>query len=242
MKKIFLLASLILSISIYGQNKKEQIKRLTNVVDSLNQVISSKNLEIDKNKNQLSDTEIKINELSSLLASYQDSLKVLKDLYQQLIDETKGIQQKEFEKKIGAYIKSFYQSLELSDKENQNAEENATPFPKKEFKKFLSTCKSYSKKRIKELTGDYHPRYNIELLEISNILILDTIIVVETKVEYGIYELGVFINIEEIQLGFNKEKMEILGWYDINPIKFIKGNFGDSEPKELYTILGSNFK
>lgn len=150
---------------------------------------------------------------------------------------------KELSVQVAEYVTGFYKSLEQSKEENEEAYQKGTSFKKDNWKKYLYEGIAYSENRLSKLTGEYHYHYNIKLVDISSIIKYKSKIRVKTKVEYAIYELGEFINEEELLFERKDDKTFFIGWYDIKPI--LSQNYGyegseNIEGKELYNWLDSN--
>ena len=143
--------------------------------------------------------------------------------------------------KVSEYVTEFYNSLEQTKLEN----EEGTPFKKDNWKKFLYEGISYSENRLSKLTGQYHDHYNMKLADISSINKNKSKIRVKTKVEYAIYELGEFMNEEELVFERKDDRTIFVGWYDIKST--LSQNYGyegseNIDGNELYNWVGSNFK
>ena len=73
---------------------------------------------------------------------------------------------------IFEFVKYFYSSLELTPELNQkHYEEGGVKFNMDKFNSCIDINSIYPKKRISNLTGDYHDRYSIKLLNIGSLLI-----------------------------------------------------------------------
>jgi uncharacterized protein (TIGR02145 family) len=77
MKQIFLLVFLLATIVSFSQSKKEQIKILTNRVDSLSQVFNSQSKTIDDKNSQISGLNNKIANLESSISSLNADISIL---------------------------------------------------------------------------------------------------------------------------------------------------------------------
>lgn len=152
--------------------------------------------------------------------------------------------------RIKNYVVSFYQSLELSKEETQKAYETGANFSNDTYKQFLSSAKSYNKKRVGSLTGIYHTHFYIELLGIEDIYIKDNLFCVQTLVFYSIFENGDYTNKEEVQIKEVNNALILINWFDIQPLKVNKGGPDQAEaygtenlkPADLYLSLGENLK
>ncbi|AMQ56172.1 hypothetical protein [Algoriphagus sanaruensis] len=139
-------------------------------------------------------------------------------------------------------INKFYKSLELPDElnEKQSFEGNVV-FDTSEFNTFLISNSIYSKKRISNLTGNYHDRFHIKLLNIDSISFIKDIEIF-TTIEYSIYELGTFENREKLTFNYFKDSLKLKRWDDLG-LKGMKISQYDGltefNSDEFYNILGS---
>jgi len=128
--------------------------------------------------------------------------------------------------KVTDFVKTFYSSLELSTALNQKQyEEGGVQFNLNQFKSCVDNKSIFSKLRISNLTGDYHDRYNIKLLSIDSIKENSNYTEAFTTVEYGIYELGTFQNIEKIIINFNQDRLTLNKWNDIKIKKMLVSEY-----------------
>ena len=147
------------------------------------------------------------------------------------------------EGKIKAFVTKFYASLELSPELNEKHYiEGGVKFNIDIFNEFIDDGSIYSKKRVSNLTGDYHDRYSIMLVSIDLIESDDKIIEVSTTVEYSISELGTFQNEENLSININQGDLIINKWED-NKVKKMEvaeyeglENFNE---KDFYKAIGS---
>ena len=90
MKQIFLLVFLLATIASFSQSKKEQIKILTNRVDSLSQEVSFQSKTIDDKNSQISGLNTKIANLESSISSLNADISIL-NLQAQLKTKTDSL-------------------------------------------------------------------------------------------------------------------------------------------------------
>jgi hypothetical protein len=144
---------------------------------------------------------------------------------------------------IKRFVTKFYNSLELTPELNQKQyETGGVVFNLNQFNTCVDKNSIYSKDRISNLTGNYHDRYNIRLLSIDSIKIIQNIAKVYTTVEYEIYEIGSFNNKEDLIIAINNSKCILKKWSDIKVKKMKVNGYGDSQNfKEIdfYNAIGS---
>ncbi len=145
--------------------------------------------------------------------------------------------------KVTDFVKTFYSALELSPSLNQKqSEEGGVQFNLNKFKSCVNNASIFSKLRISNLTGDYHERYNIILLDIDSITENGNNKVAYTTVEYGIYELGTFQNLEKISINSNQNRLILNKWEDIKIKKMSVAEYEGLEnynEKDFYKTIGS---
>lgn len=145
--------------------------------------------------------------------------------------------------KVTDFVKTFYSALELSPSLNQKqSEEGGVQFNLNKFKSCVNNASIFSKLRISNLTGDYHDRYNIILLDIDSITENGNNKVAYTTVEYGIYELGTFQNLEKIIINSNQNRLILNKWEDIKIKKMSVAEYEGLEnynEKDFYKTIGS---
>lgn len=141
------------------------------------------------------------------------------------------------------FVSKFYASLELSTELNQkHYEEGGVKFNKTIFNGFIDEGSIYSKERISNLTGDYHDRYSIRLVSIDLIESDNNNIEVSTTVEYSVYELGTFLNEENLSININQGKLIINKWEDRKVKKMEVAEYEGLEnfnEKAFYKTIGS---
>lgn len=251
MKKIFLGKSIIIPLTSLGllalffscDNRKT--RPVSNVKSDSLKLVKSKDT-YDLREESL-DSLDKVHELQKAEIENRIKQSCAKNSSEKM--DTISVSSVEKEK-IRAFIKTFYESMELSKNESEQAYISGAEFSKDNNKKLLSKTKSYSKQRVEKLTGNYHPYFNIFLDRIKYIYEKDTVIYCRTVVMYWIYETGTFTNEEEIQLSLENGAYNITNWYDIQPLSFDNGGperakvYGTESfgPSELYIILGNNLK
>jgi len=144
---------------------------------------------------------------------------------------------------IKKFVTKFYSSLELTPELNQKQyETGGVVFNMNQFNACVDKNSIYSKDRISNLTGNYHDRYNIRLLSIDSIKIIQNIAKVYTTVEYEIYEFGSFNNKEDLTISINNSTCILKKWSDIKLKKIKFYEYGDSQNlKEIdfYKAIGS---
>jgi|SRR5690554_572481 len=119
--------------------------------------------------------------------------------------------------RIEDFVKTFYESMELSKKEVEKLiETDDDSFIQSKINKLKNLSVYNTKERVKNLTGVYHDRYYIQLNSIDSISINDEQIKVYTTILYGLYEIGTFYNIERIDISAkNNGQLKITGWEDL---------------------------
>jgi len=141
------------------------------------------------------------------------------------------------------FVKTFYSALELSPSLNQKQyEEGGVQFNLNQFKSCVDNKSIFSKLRVSNLTGDYHDRYNIILLDIDSITDNGNQKVAYTTVEYGIYELGTFQNLEKLIINSNQNHLILNKWEDIKIKKMSVAEYEGLEnysEKDFYKTIGS---
>ena len=238
-KQILTLILTIITSFVYGQNKKElnetinklridstalelSIKENTLMISSLNEeILDSKELNTvlhKKNKIQLLEfkkIEELMNETHSVNTLLYDSIGKL----QKSVDSIKAYSH------ITRFVQAFYNSLELSEEENQRQNAN------------------YSEKRVNNLSDEsYHDRYYIELLSIEGIKFVNDKIIVMTKAMYFGSEMGSFYNEERLTLQDNKGLLKLTSWLDVDLYKMEPSEYEHMEnftKDDFYQWLGS---
>jgi hypothetical protein len=144
---------------------------------------------------------------------------------------------------VKEFALNFYSSLELTAELNQKQyEEGGVKFNLNKFNTYTDKNSIYSKKRLFNLTGDYHERYNIKLISVDSQKINENIIELITTVEYSIFELGNFQNEEKLIINMNQGNLILNKWEDIKIKKMEVAEYDGLENfKEIdfYKILGS---
>ncbi len=274
MKKLILFIVLLNTSILIAQSKKEQIETLNLRIDSLNSLIylerntSSQNI-LNLNS-KMSVLEYKIDSLSLKLKNNKDSLykkelecsnlnikfsKINNDLsfLETKLDSLKKAQLKNIEEINNPdeiitfeFVKKFYSSLELAPELNQkHYSEGGVKFNMNKFNSCIDINSIYSKRRISNLTGDYHDRYGIKLLNFGSFKLNKNIIELITIVEYQIYEVGTFQNEEKLIININQGNLTLNKWEDLKVEKMevfeIEGleNFKEVD---FYKMLGSSNK
>lgn len=132
------------------------------------------------------------------------------------------------------FVRSFYESMELSQKEVEKLMETGDDnFPQSKINKLKSMNVFNAKQRVKNLTGIYYDRYYVELKDIDSISVNDTQIKAYTTVLYGLYETGKFYNIERIDISDkNNGELKITKWIDL---KLLKMELKDYEGLENFS-------
>jgi hypothetical protein len=146
---------------------------------------------------------------------------------------------------IELFIEEFYASLELSPElSRKNYLEGNVKFPLDSFNSFITKNSIYSNDRISILTGPYHDRVHIELIQIDSVKKAKGLLEVYTNVMYGIYETGSFENLEKIIVRKTNNKFSVERWEDCkvkkmhmpNAVSYGLQNFTE---RDFYKIVGS---
>ena len=144
---------------------------------------------------------------------------------------------------VNEFVASFYNSLELTDEENQRHYETGdVEFNINNFNQLINSDSKFSTKRVDQLTGTYHDRCHISLVQTKKVEINAPIITVVTNVKYGMFEMGNFFNNEQLTLVLTSGKLKLLKWEDINLEKMYKAPYDhmqDFNEKDFYQALGS---
>lgn len=144
---------------------------------------------------------------------------------------------------VKALIISFYQSLELTKLENEEAYLADEPpfFDLTDFNELIENQAIYSSKRVENLSNEYHYLTNIYLVKILEITNKEGYAEVKTLVDYEISEMGTFQNIELIKINFNSCK--ISEWKDIELNSMDLAPYEGMESfteEDFYDWIGSN--
>ena len=144
---------------------------------------------------------------------------------------------------VNEFVTSFYNSLELTDEENQlHYETGDVEFNIDNFNQLINSDSKFSAKRVDQLTGTYHDRCHISLVQTKKVEINTPIITIVTNDKYGMYEMGNFFNNEQLTLVLTSGKLKLLKWEDINLEKMYKAPYDhmqDFNEKDFYQALGS---
>ena len=144
---------------------------------------------------------------------------------------------------IEDFVKAFYNSLELSEDENQRQYNYGdVKFDLNNFNSLVTSKTKYSQKRVENLSGDYHDRFHIKLLSIEDVKLGSNEIIVTTKVQYSLYEMGSFYNIEQLTLKDNRGLLKLYRWLDVDLYKMDLLGYGGMEnftEDDFYNSLGS---
>ncbi len=142
---------------------------------------------------------------------------------------------------IEDFVKQFYSSLELSKADNQKAYFSGdVKFDNSKFLKLLASDAIYSKKRVNNLCGPYHDRYNISLIKIESINQSGSVFKVKTLVEYVISGLGVFYNNEVLKI-HKVGRLEVVEWDDLSVENMKVGEYEGLEnfsEEDFYKAIG----
>ncbi len=271
MKKTILFFLLLNNSISIAQSKKEQIETLKLRIDSLNSVIyverSSSSQNIRNLNSKITLLEYKIDSLSLMLKNKKDSLckkelefsnfnikfsKINNDLafLETRLDSLKKAQPKNIEEInkpdeiiTFEFVKKFYSSLELTPELNQKQySEGGVKFNMNKFNSCIDINSIYSKKRVSNLTGDYHDRYSIKLLNFGSLKLNKNVIELITIVEYQIYEVGTFQNEEKLIININQGNLTLNKWEDLKVEKMLVAEYEGLEnfkEVDFYKILGS---
>jgi hypothetical protein len=148
-------------------------------------------------------------------------------------------------KPIELFIEKFYTSLELSPElSRKNYLKGGVKFPLDSFNSCITKNSIYSKDRISILTGTYHDRVHIELIQIDSVKEAKGVLEVYTHVMYGIYETGSFENLEKLIVRKNNDKFSVERWEDCKLKKMHMPNaesYGlqNFTERDFYNIVGS---
>jgi hypothetical protein len=148
-------------------------------------------------------------------------------------------------KPIELFIEKFYTSLELSPElSRKNYLKGGVKFPLDSFNSCITKNSIYSKDRISILTGPYHDRVHIELIQIDSVKEAKGILEVYTHVMYGIYETGSFENLEKLIIRKTNDKFAVERWEDYKLKKMHMPNaesYGlqNFTERDFYKIVGS---
>ena len=144
--------------------------------------------------------------------------------------------------RVADFVERMYSSLELSPELNERQDrEGGVIFNLSGFKSCLNRESIYSKDRIENLSGDYHERYNIDLVRIESIAQKGDFVEVIANVEYEIYEFGGFINTERLLVNLTAEGCTLQRWEDVKLKELRDAGYGDEALTEsdFYRVLGS---
>jgi hypothetical protein len=149
-------------------------------------------------------------------------------------------EQADIETKI--FVEKFYSSLELSPELNKkHYEEGGVIFNMDNFNNLTDKNSIYSKERVQNLTGDYHDRYYINLVNIESIEENNNKILVSTTVEYSIYEIGTFQNEEKLWINRSQDKLILANWEDVKVKKMEVSEYEGLEyfdENSFYQVIG----
>jgi hypothetical protein len=151
-------------------------------------------------------------------------------------------------KPIELFIEKFYTSLELSPElSRKNYLKGGVKFPLDSFNSCITINSIYSKDRISILTGPYHDRVHIELIQIDSVKEAKGVLEVYTHVMYGIYETGSFENLEKLTVRKTNDKFSVERWEDCKVKKMHMPNaesYGlqNFTERDFYNIVGSIIK
>ena len=257
-KQVLTLILTIITSFVYSQNKKElnetiyklrldstalelSIEENTLMISSLNkEILDSKELNTvlhEKNQIQLLEFQ-KIEELM------KESQSVNTLLYDSIGKLQKSIVSIKAYSHITRFVQAFYNSLELSEEENQRQYEvGDVKFDLDNFSALIGKNANYSEKRVNNLSDEsYHDRYYIELLSIEEIKFVNDKIIVRTKVMYAGSEMGSFYNEERLTLQDNKGLLKLTSWLDVDLYKMEPSEYEHMEnftKDDFYKWLGS---
>jgi hypothetical protein len=271
MKKVLLLLLFFSLGQSFAQSKKEQIAGLQFQLDSLgakltlernlakqneeilNAKIASLLVEINqlniqkKELNQdLEKKEVEIESVSKRLENSRKEVADLKNKYDSLSVAFKNYSLSSSGKDnqiLKTFVEKFYGSLELSDKlSNQHNNFGGVIFNTNQFYSLLDSNAVYSKKRIQNLTGEYHGYYTMRLMSIDQIKITNQVAEIIVTVGYGIYETGGFDNEERLLINLASGRLGLLRWEDLRLKKMeVRNEYGidDFTEKDFYKSMGS---
>jgi hypothetical protein len=147
------------------------------------------------------------------------------------------------QKEIEEFVRKFYSTLELTDEMNQRAyESDEFSFSTRAFYNCVNSKSVFSKKRLKNLTGEFHYYYDIYLKSINSVQEEPGSFVVYTTVNYGIYETGNIENIEKLRITAFEDKLIVSNWEDVNVKNMAIAEYEGLEnynEQEFYKNIGS---
>ena len=147
------------------------------------------------------------------------------------------------QREIEDFVRRFYSTLELSDEMNQRAyESNEISFSTRAFYNCVNSKSVFSKKRLKNLTGEFHYYYDVYLKSINSVQEEPGSFVVITTVNYGIYETGNIENIEKLRITAFENKLIVSTWEDVKVKNMAIAEYEGLEnynEKVFYKNLGS---
>lgn len=205
-----------------------QLKTKDQKIDSLTLMIQ--NLLTDMNSYKIHLQALKKNE--ALFNDAKTENEILRDSIENL---QKSVDSVNTFSHITHFVQAFYNSLELSEAENQRQYEvGDVRFDIDNFSCLIGKNAKYSKKRVDNLSDEnYHDRYYIELLSIEDIKFENNNIIVSTKVLHVGSEMGSFYNEEQLTLQDNKGLLKLTSWLDVDLYKM---ELSEYEHMDNFTI------
>lgn len=141
------------------------------------------------------------------------------------------------------FAAKFYSSLELTpDLNKKHSTVGGVIFNMDKFNSCIDNNSIFSKLRISNLTGEYHNRFAIQLLNIESVKLNNDVIEIYTNVEYSISEVGSFQNEEKLTITDNQKKLTLNKWEDIKLAKMEVAEYEGLEnfnETEFYKMIGS---
>lgn len=211
----------------YGQSKKE----LNKTISKLTLNLTTQELKIKNNNHIIDSLELKIKHNNHIIDSLKNEI----------------LNYIEFNKTnsyITRFIQAFYNSLELSEAENQrHYNYGDISFDLGNFSCLIAENAKYSLQRVEMLSDEYyHDRYYVELLSIEDVKFTNNKIIASTKVLYVGYEMGSFYNKEQLIMEDDKGILKLTSWLDIDLYKMEPSDYDHMQnftKDKFYKSFGS---
>jgi len=190
------------------------------------------------------ETQIQLLEFQKIEELMKESQSLNTLLYDSIGKLQKSVDSIKAYSHITRFVQAYYNSLELSEEENQRQYEvGDVKFDLDNFSSLIGKNANYSQKRVDNLSDEsYHDRYYIELLSIEEIKFVDDKIIVRTKAMYEASEMGSFYNDEQLILQDNKGLLKLTSWLDVDLYKMEPSEYEHMEnftKDDFYKWLGS---
>ena len=145
---------------------------------------------------------------------------------------------------ITRFIQAFYNSLELSEAENQrHSNYGDISFDLGNFSCLIAENAKYSLQRVEMLSDKYyHDRYYVELLSIEDVKFVKNKIIASTKVLYVGYAMGSFYNKEQLIMEDDKGILKLTSWLDVDLYKMEPSDYDHMQnftKDNFYKYFGS---